>query len=155
MIDLQRAARDPSTSLVATVPAPCAPVRVAVSPDGTIVWVTAKDANALLGFSATHLRTDPARALVSVTHVGSQPLGLAVADRGAIVLVADADLSHAQGAHSAISVVDARSSGRPALLGALPAGRLADAISVLPAGNRALVTNSDSRQLEALMLGRP
>jgi hypothetical protein len=78
VIDLQRAVRDPKGAVVAAVVAGCAPVRVAVSLAGATVWVTARDANALLGFSAPAVRTDPARALVSVTRVGQQPLGLAV-----------------------------------------------------------------------------
>jgi hypothetical protein len=62
VIDLQRAVRDPKGAVVAAVVAGCAPVRVAVSLAGATVWVTARDANALLGFSAPAVRTGPARA---------------------------------------------------------------------------------------------
>ncbi len=148
-IDLQRAVSDPPRSLIATAPAACAPVRVAAA--GPVVWVTARDANALLGFSAAALRTDPARALVSVTRVGEQPLGLGVAARGRMVLVADSNLSGSR-ARSTVSVVAAASSGKPRLVGYVPSGKLADAISVPPAGNVALVTNSNGKQLQTLML---
>ena len=152
VIDLERAVSDPGRSVIATALAACAPVRVAVSAGGTSVWVTAKDGNALLGFSAAVLRSDPAHALVSVTRVGAQPLGLALADGGSLVLVADSNLSNSRGARSGLSVVDAASRGKPTLLGSIPAGKLADAISVPSTGDVALLTNSDSNQLEALAL---
>jgi DNA-binding beta-propeller fold protein YncE len=154
VIDLKRAVSDPPRSVIATAAAACAPVRVAVSAAGTAVWVTAKDGNALLGFSAAALRSDPAHALVSVTRVGEQPLGLAVADGGRMVLVADSNLFNSRRARSEVSVIDTAASGKPTLLGSIPAGKLADAISVPATGDGALVTNSDSQQLETLALHR-
>jgi DNA-binding beta-propeller fold protein YncE len=154
VIDVKRAVREPARSVISSAVAPCAPVRVAVSADGTVVWVTARDGNALLGFSAVALPRDPAHALVSVTRVGEQPLGLAVVDEGRRVLVADSNLSNARHARSGVSVVDTASSGTPKLLGSILAGKLTDAISAPPTGDRALVTTSGSRQLEALALQR-
>jgi DNA-binding beta-propeller fold protein YncE len=155
VIDLAKAVSAPSaSSLLASVTVPCAPVRVAVSPGGQRVWVTARDGNALLGYSATALRGDPGHALQSVTRVGPSPLGLAVTPDGRHVLVADADLSHAPGAHSAISVVGVGSSGQPVLQGWLPAGKLADAVSVGAAPGRALVTVSNSRRVVVVRLAR-
>ncbi len=154
VIEVKRAVREPARSVVATAVAACAPVRVAVSADGTVVWVTARDGNALLGFSAVALPRDPAHALVSVTRVGEQPLGLAVVDGGRRVLVADSNLSNSRRARSGVSVVNTASSGKPTLLGSILAGKLTDAISAPPTGDLALVTNSGSRQLEALALHR-
>jgi DNA-binding beta-propeller fold protein YncE len=154
VIDVRRAVHAPHSAVVARAAAPCAPVRIAVSPDGNVVWVTARAGNALLGFSAAALRRDPAHALTSVTRVGEQPLGLAVVDGGSRVLVADSNLSNARHAHSGVSVVDATASARPSLLGSIPAGKLADAISAPPTSGLALMTESGSRQLEALSLRR-
>ena len=149
VIDQRLAVSDPARAVVRTAPVGCAPVRVAVSADGSVVWVTARDANALLGFSAAALRGNPTHALVSVTRVGHQPLGLAVAgDR--TVLVADSDLSDSARARSGVSVIDTASSPRPALRGFIRAGKLADAVAVARHGAIALVTSSDSRQLRAL-----
>jgi DNA-binding beta-propeller fold protein YncE len=151
VIDQRLAVSDPARAVVSTAPVGCAPVRVAVSADGTVVWVTARDANALLGFSAAALRGNPTRALVSVTRVGHQPLGLAVAgDR--TVLVADSDLSDSPRARSGVSVIDTASSPQPALRGFIGAGKLADAVVVARHGAIAVVTSSDSRQLRALSL---
>jgi DNA-binding beta-propeller fold protein YncE len=153
VINLKTAVTDSARSVIATAAVPCAPVRVAVSPAGTTVWVTAREANALLGFTAPTLRTHPALALVSVTRVGVQPLGVGVADAGRIVLVADSNLSRATDARSGVSVIDVASTGTPKLLGTIPTGKLADAIS-LRSSNLALVTSSDSKRLEALDLSR-
>jgi DNA-binding beta-propeller fold protein YncE len=106
VINLKTAVTDPARSVIATTAVPCAPTRLALSPAGTTVWVTAKNANALLGFSAPALRTHPALALVSVTRVGAQPLGVAVTDAGRKVLVADSNLSHSPKARSGVSVID-------------------------------------------------
>jgi DNA-binding beta-propeller fold protein YncE len=151
VINSRLAVSDPARSVIAKAAVPCAPVRVGVSPAGTTIWVTARDGNALLGFSAAALRSDPARALVSVTRVGEGPLGLGVADGGKILLVADSNLSRR--ARSAVSVVDT-ATAKPALLGSTPAGTAADAISALPAGHVALVTDSDGDRLLALTLRR-
>jgi DNA-binding beta-propeller fold protein YncE len=95
VIDTARALRTPRRAVVARVSAPCAPVRVAASPNGITVWVTARDANSLLGYSTAALARAPSRALASVTRVGPTPLGLVVVDSGHRVLVADADLADA------------------------------------------------------------
>ena len=151
VIDLARAVRTPRRAVVASAPAPCAPVRVAASPNGETVWVTARDANALLGYSAGALARDPSRALASVTRVGPTPLGLAVVDSGRRVLVADADLADRRRAASAVSVV--ASGSTPRLVATIASGRLADAIAPA-AGHRALVTDSDSRTLQILTLAQ-
>ena len=153
VINLKTAVTDPARSVIATTAVPCAPVRLALSPAGTTVWVTAKNANALLGFSAPALRTHPALALVSVTRVGAQPLGIGVTDAGRKVLVADSNLSHSPNARSGVSVIDIATPETPKLLGTIPTGKLADAISARPS-NLASVTSSDSNQLDALDLSR-
>lgn len=154
VIDVTRAVHEPPRSVIATAPAACAPVRVAVAADGAVVWVTARDGNALLGFSTLALRRDPLHALVSVTRVGEQPLGLAVVDGGRRVLVADSSISRSRGTRAGVSVVNTASSANPTLLGSILGGKLADAISAPATGDLALVTNSGSRQLEAFPLGR-
>jgi DNA-binding beta-propeller fold protein YncE len=154
VIDAARAVRNPSSAVAASAPAPCAPVRVAVSPDGSAVWVTARDGNAVLGFDAHALRMNPNHALVSVTRVGPQPLGVAVAPGGRRLLVAASNLSSSRQARAGVDVLDTTSAARPELLGTIPGGTLPDAISAPPAGDAALVTSSDSRQLVLLPLSQ-
>jgi DNA-binding beta-propeller fold protein YncE len=150
VVDLRRALTAPAAAVIAAAPAPCAPVRVAVAPDGTRVWVTARDGNALLGFSAGALRAAPARALTSVTPVGAAPLGLVAV--GTRVLVADADLGHTPGARSALSVLDVSDPTAPRLLGEVGIAALADAVAATSDGRRALLTASGGDALESLLL---
>ena len=145
VIDIRRAVADPARAVLVASPAPCAPVRVAVSPDGREVWVTARDGNELLGY-------DSVGALRSVTPVGAAPLGVAVAGSGREVLVADANLGHAAGGRSALSIVDVTSPQRPRLLGSVGARRLADAVAAPGDGHLALLTASDGDALVAVTL---
>ena len=112
----------------------CQPVRVAVSPDGGTVWVTALQSNALLGYSATALGRGAAGpghrpgALRAVVPVGSEPVGLLLLDNGRTALVGDSNRGLVPGTGGntgqRVSVVStaAALAGRPAVTGALPAG---------------------------------
>ncbi len=148
VIDVGRAVRTPRDAVVATAAVPCAPVRVATSPDGGTVWITARDGNQLLGFSAGALRSDPARALLSATAVGAAPLGVALDGGGRTVLVADSNLSHAAGSHAGVTVVDTTSAAGPLVTGSIRTGGVADAIADPSGGGVAFVTVSGAREVD-------
>jgi DNA-binding beta-propeller fold protein YncE len=152
VIDVTRAETDPAHAVAATVPAGCGPVRVAVSPDGRVVWVTARESNALLGFSARQLTTDPARALVADVRVGPAPVGMAIIAGGRAIVVADSDRFDVPGSGAALSVVDtaAALAGRPVPVGVIRAGGFPREEALEPGGTTLLVTNYASDQLEAL-----
>ena len=155
VIDLARAETSPAHATLATVTAGCQPVRVAVSPDGRVVWVTARASDRLLGFAAARLTARPTAALAADVRVGEAPVGLAVADQGRVIVVADSDRFDAPGQHAALTVVSADRAlrGRPAVPGSLPAGGFPRELSVEPDGRTLLVTNFRSAQLEAVDLG--
>lgn len=152
VIDLHRAETDPAKSVVATAAVPCHPVRVAASPDGRVVWVTARTGNELLGFSAAELLRRPQRALIAAVRVGQQPIGLGVIDRGGRVVVADSKLGGQRAPTAGLTVVDTAAALRrqPALLGAVRSGKGPSEIAVEPDGKTLLVNNSSSGQLEAV-----
>jgi DNA-binding beta-propeller fold protein YncE len=154
VINLARAESDPAASVVATVAAGCNPVRVITSADGRDVWVTARESDDLLCFSATMLRADPARALVAVVRVGEAPVGLMLVRNGSLLVVADSNRFAAAGATSDLSVVDAAAalSGKPAVLGLIPAGQFPREMALEPDGQRLLVSNYQSDQLEAVSI---
>jgi DNA-binding beta-propeller fold protein YncE len=83
--------RNPAQAVVAMVPAKCSPVRVAVSADGGTVWMTARESDSLLAFSAAKLRSNPAHALLADVRVGEAPVGLALVNGGRDVVMADSD----------------------------------------------------------------
>ncbi len=141
-------------AVLGDVPAGCQPVRVAVSPDGRTVWVTALQSNALLGFSAAALRDDPAHALRAVVRVGSEPVGLLLVDNGRLALVANSNRGLVAGTGSnvpqTISVVStaAALAHRPALLAAVPAGLFPRDLSVDQATGQVLLGNFNSGTIE-------
>ena len=55
VIDVARARKDPAHAVVARVPAGCSPVRMAISPDGDRIYVTARNSNAVLAFDTAKL----------------------------------------------------------------------------------------------------
>jgi DNA-binding beta-propeller fold protein YncE len=152
VISLARAETDPATSVVATVEAGCSPVRVITSADGSVVWVTARESDRLLGFSAARLRSDPAHSLIASIEVGEAPVGLVLVDQGARLVVADSNRLSAPGATSDLAVVDvaAALAGRPAVLGYLPAGGFPREMALELGGSTLLVTDYNSEQLEAV-----
>jgi DNA-binding beta-propeller fold protein YncE len=141
-------------AVLAQADAGCQPVRVAVSPDGSTVWVTALQSNALLAFSAAALRQDPSRALRAVVRTGSEPVGLALADDGRVALVGNSNRGLVPGtggnAPQTVAVINtaAALAGRPALLGIVPAGMFPRDLSIDPAGGQVLMANFNSGTIE-------
>ena len=93
-IDVGLAVRDPAHAVVAAFPAGCNPVRVAVSPSGSQVWVTARGSDALLRFQTDDLLARSHGAGYAKYSIGTSPVGLAVRPDGAQVWAA---LSHRYG----------------------------------------------------------
>jgi DNA-binding beta-propeller fold protein YncE len=108
--------------------------------------------NALLGFAAARLRTDPVRALLARVQVGTAPGGLALVDGGRRIVVADSNRFDAAHATSSLAVVSvpAALAGQPALLGLVPAGGFPREMALEPGGRTLLVTCFTSGQVEAV-----
>ena len=115
------------------------------------MWVTARASDDVLCFSASRLAADPAHALVAVTRVGSEPVGLAAVRGGDLLVVADSNRFGAAGKNSDLSVISvpAALAGRPAVVGYLPTGQFPRDMAVSPDGTL-LVSDYQSGQLEAI-----
>jgi DNA-binding beta-propeller fold protein YncE len=152
VIDLALAETFPQASVRSAVTAGCGAVRVVPSNDGSVVWVTARESDQLLGFSAPKLLADPMSALVAQVEVGEAPVGVALVDSGAFAVVANSNRFSMPGATASLSVVDtaAALAGKPALIGQLPSGAFPRQLTLEPSGQTLLVTNFDSGQLEAV-----
>jgi len=89
---------------------------------------------------------------VAVIRVGEAPVGLMLVRGGSLVAVADSNRFGAPGASSDLSVVDvaAARAGRPAVIGNIPAGQFPREMALVPGGQRLLVSNYLSEQLEAI-----
>jgi DNA-binding beta-propeller fold protein YncE len=106
-IDVQSAERDPEHATISRVLAGCSPVRVALSPDGGVAWVTVRHGDKLATFDTAKMRSDPLHAKLVEIPVGKGPVGLAVVRRGTLVLAANADRFAAdQTTPRTLSVID-------------------------------------------------
>jgi serine/threonine protein kinase/DNA-binding beta-propeller fold protein YncE len=152
VVSMSRAETDPAQAVVSTVRAGCGAARTLMSDHHKIVWVTARQSDALLAFSAAKLRTDPKQALLARVMVGETPVGEALVDGGARIVVADANLNNLASASSNLAIISTSRalSGKPALLGYLPTGQLPRQFAVEPGGRTLLVTVQNAHELAAI-----
>jgi DNA-binding beta-propeller fold protein YncE len=154
VVNLAKAETDPAGSVVSAADAGCSPVRVVVSPDGSTVWVTARQSNAVLAFSAAKLLTDPKHALITWLRVGVQPIGLIMVNCGAQLIIADSHRFKARHGVPNLAVVEVHAAldGRPALSGYVRSGLDPRQLATSPDGRQLLVGNFGSDQLETVNL---
>lgn len=153
-ISVAKAETDPADSVVSNVDAGCRPVRVAVTPDGKTVWVTARQSNAIVAFSARKLVTDPRHALLAWVRVGVQPIGIAAVNCGADIAVADSHRFKAKFGEPNIGIVSVHAAltGQPAIVGYIRSGLVPRELAVAQNGKSLLVGNYGSGQLETVNL---
>jgi DNA-binding beta-propeller fold protein YncE len=142
---------DPGHALLTKSPAPagCDPSRIVPSADGKWVFVTSQSSNALLGYDATKLRTDPAHALVTVIPVGENPIGMQYIDSGRQLVVANSGSSHN------LMVIDTHAALCRAghqVTGSIAAGKGPRDFGLAAGGGTLLVTNLGAGLLEAVKL---
>jgi DNA-binding beta-propeller fold protein YncE len=152
MLDEQLARQEPAGAIVSHVGAGCNPVRVALSPDGSIAWVTARASDVLIGFSTSDLSGQPSDALRAVVRVGLEPVGVALYDAGRYALVANSARFVSTDTPQSITDVDleAALAGRAAVVGWIVTGAFPREIAI--DGTFGLVTNYDSGTVEAFQL---
>lgn len=153
VIDVKRLELDPAGSVVARVPAGCAPVAVAASPDGSIVWVLARRSNELLAFRSQQVLAGTARPVAEVP-VAPAPGDMRLVGDGGVALVAGSDRSQDPAAPQTVSVVDtaAALAGRPALRSAVAVGGMPQQIEVAPDQETAFVANGGTSSLTTMDL---
>ena len=152
VLDERIASQNPGAAIVGHVGAGCNPVRVAVSPTGDMVWVTARASDALVGFSAADLLTQSSRALKAIVRVGFEPVGLALYDGGDDAVVANSSRFATSPAPQNLTVVNlaAALAGRVAIVDWVAAGVFPREISI--DGAIGLVTNYGSNTVEAFKI---
>jgi DNA-binding beta-propeller fold protein YncE len=147
-IDLRRAERTPAHSIISTVLAGCSPVRVVATKRS--VFVTARESDALLEFSAHDLVSDPKAALKADLQIGEAPVDLALVESNRTLVIADSDRFGAHGAHPDLAVVTLESHGNLVLAGYLGSGDFPRDMSLSPDGKTLLISNFASSQLVAV-----
>jgi len=150
VVDVARAAVDPSHSTIGFVSAGCDPVRLVVSHDGSRAYVTARSDNVMLTFDTKRIVSDSAHALIASTRTHAGPIGIVVFDAGARIAVANA--LRATGVVSDtefVAVIDASSirNGSNAVVSQVPSGGGYVDLSLTPDGRTLLVPNYEPRSL--------
>ena len=157
VIDVPQAEKHPGSAVVMkSIPAGCQTNRMALSPNGQELWVTAVGSNALLGFSTAKLLSDPAHALIARVAVGQSPLGLAIISNGSRIVVADSNKEPQPGSMPNLAVVSVSKAlaQKSALLGYVQSGLQPRQFAVVSHSSTLLVTNTKSGQLQTVDLSR-
>ncbi|HEX9622893.1 MAG TPA: hypothetical protein VF979_00835, partial [Streptosporangiaceae bacterium] len=151
-VSVHRAESHPSASAIRhRTSAGCSPARVVTSADGKYLWVTTRQSDSLLGFSAAKLLTDPGHALIARVAVGANPIGLTLASHGDRIVVADSNLNNIGTSNLAVvDVAKALHHDKGALLGYIGSGTTPRQFAVEPGGQTLLVTDNGSGQLQAI-----
>ena len=157
VVNVATAKTDPTHSVVDTVRAGCTPVRLVLSPQGDIAYVSARGENSLLAFDTSKLVLDPTRSLIGKVPTGTAPIGIAVIDNGQKIVVTNSNRFGAgSSADQSLLVIDASriNSGGAAILGSIPAGSLPREMAISSDLRTLFVVNTNSKNLEVIDLAR-
>jgi len=147
VLSISKLETSPASAVVAQAAAGCGPARVVASPDGKMIWVTARQSDDLLGFSAAKLRSDPKEALLASVPVGQTPTGEVLVDGGTKMIVSDTAQT---GNNLAVVDIAAALAHKHALLGYIPSGLGPRELAV--AGSYLYVADSGSDQIQVINL---
>jgi DNA-binding beta-propeller fold protein YncE len=153
LVSVGKAETDPAHAVLATTAAGCNPVRVVLSANGRQLWVTSRESDALLGFSAAALRSNAAHALNARVAVGAAPIGLALVKNGSQILVANTSLhTNPPGTGATVAVIStsaALSNSGHALIGTFATG-LGREFALSPDGRTILMPDNTDGRVRAI-----
>jgi DNA-binding beta-propeller fold protein YncE len=157
MFNVATAVSQPSqavTSFRQFVPAGCSPVRLAFSPDGLVLYVTARNNNEVLALDASRFASDPMHAVIGAAPVGSAPVPVACINSGAQIVVGNSNRFLAPGSPQTLDVVDAgllrAGAGAAAVIRTIPAGSFPRALTLSPDGGMLFLSNYGSNTLQVM-----
>ena len=156
VVDVARARTDPAHAVAARIPAGCSPVRMAISPGGERIYVTARNSNAVLTFDTAKLVADPEHARLAMVPVGAAPVPVAVIDGGRKIVVGNSNRFAKSGEPQSLTVLDAARmrDGAAATLGTIPAGAFPREMAVSSDGRTLFLTNFGSQSLQVIDIER-
>jgi len=155
VLSMKRAETTPKNAVQTTAAAGCGPARVIVSADGQDVWVTDRDSNALVAFSADKLISKPSQSLIARVNLGQTPIGLTFVKGGKEIMIADSNINGVKGADNLalVNTQQALQGNHGALIGFIPTGKIPREFGLEPDGKTLLVSNNGSGQLQAVDVG--
>lgn len=155
VVDVARAGTEPAASVVARVPAGCSAVRMAMSPGGDRLYVTARNSNAVIAFDATKLAADGAHAKIGMAEVGTAPAPVAVIEGGAKVVAGNSNRFAGGTTGESLTVLDAAKIGKAgAVVGQIATGAFPREMAVSADGKTLFFSNFGSNSLQMIDIGR-
>ncbi|HUQ47879.1 MAG TPA: hypothetical protein VM053_06490 [Gemmatimonadaceae bacterium] len=155
VLDVRRAITSSEEPVVARAAAGCNPVRLAISPEGSRVYVTARTDNELLVFDTRSLLSSSSDLPLHIP-VGSTPVGVTTLRGGRWIAVTNSNRFGASNSPPSMTIIDAArsGSGRAAIVGTLPTGAFPREMSVTKDQRTLLLTNFDSKTLAIIDVAR-
>jgi DNA-binding beta-propeller fold protein YncE len=153
VVDVALARTDQANAVVAHVPAGCSAVRLAISPDGRRIYVTARNSNAVEVFDTTKLISDPDHSRLGTAPVGEAPVPVAVIDGGKKVVAGNSNRFAPGNSPQTLTVLDAAKMEQPnanATLGTIPAGAFPRELRVSADGHTLFLTNAGSASIQVM-----
>jgi DNA-binding beta-propeller fold protein YncE len=152
VVDVAIAATDPARSVAARIPAGCSAVRMAISPSGDRIYVTARNSNAVLAFDTAKLVADPDHARLGMAQVGSAPVPVSVVDGGRKVVAGNSNRFAGTNSGESLNILDATKikGDADAGLGEITAGSFPREMRVSDDGHTLFLTNFGSNSLQLL-----
>ncbi|HTS30110.1 MAG TPA: hypothetical protein VMH81_29765 [Bryobacteraceae bacterium] len=156
VIDVAKAATDPSNAVAKRVPAGCSPVRLARSPSGDRIYVTARNSNAVIAFETAKLLADPEHARLGMAKVGTAPVPVAVLDGGKTVVAGNSNRFGGANANESLTLLDASKFGQTgdAEIGMIPAGAFPRDLRLSADGSTLYLANFGSSSLQVMDVAR-
>ncbi len=156
VVDVARARTDPEHSVKTRIPAGCSPVRMAISPEGDRIYVTARNSNAVLAFDTTKLLSDAQHAQIGMAPLGAAPVPIAVVDHGNKVVAGNSNRFAGPKSAQTLVILDAATiqDGAAAQLGTIPVGAFPREMSVSARGDTLFLTNFGSNSLQVIDVER-
>lgn len=147
VVDVKRAATDPEHALLGGYPSGCNPVRVASSPDGRQLFVSARGDNALLRFQVNDWTSGTSDIHRARYTIGTSPVGVVVRPDGKQVWVALSNRFGKDSEGKLAGLADVSTETPDRLLSA-PAPGFPREVTFLPDGKTLVATLFDANQIE-------
>jgi DNA-binding beta-propeller fold protein YncE len=157
VIDVAKARSNPEGSIVSRVPSGGSPVRLALSPDGRTLYVSARGSNAVNAFDTNALVRDPAHARVATLRVGESPVPIVLVANGAYALVGNSKRFSSDAVkESTLTVVNTSRIGtaEEPVVGTVACGAFPRNFCLAPDGTTLFLTNYLSESLQVIDVSR-
>jgi hypothetical protein len=153
IVDVEKAKSDPANAVRGRVPAGCSPVRLAITADGTSLWTTLRNSDAVASYDTAKLLNDPEHARIGWIPVGRSPNALTITRDGRYVVISNSNRFGADAnLPGTLTVIDPKraAQGAAAIVGSIQAGVFPRHFGSSPDGKTIFLANAVSDTLQVI-----